>query len=64
MRTVSNSFAIYVRIISFPCYRFVTEGILLRELELDPLLGSYAAVLLDDVHERSIQADLLMGQPK
>ena len=43
-------------------HRFVTEGMLLRELESDPLLESYAAVILDDVHERSIQADLLMGR--
>ena len=43
-------------------YRFVTEGILLRELESDPLLQKYAAVFLDDVHERSIHVDLLMGE--
>lgn len=36
----------------------VTEGVLTRLLQDDPALESYAAVLFDEFHERSLQADL------
>lgn len=36
----------------------VTEGILTRLIQTDPLLEDYAAVLFDEFHERSLQADL------
>ena len=36
----------------------VTEGILTRRLQADPELGGVAAVLFDEFHERSLQADL------
>ncbi|MFL1404805.1 ATP-dependent helicase HrpB [Marinobacter sp. M1N3S26] len=36
----------------------VTEGILTRMIQSDPLLDDYAAVLFDEFHERSLQADL------
>lgn len=36
----------------------VTEGILTRLIQADPLLEDYAAVLFDEFHERSLQADL------
>ena len=35
----------------------VTEGILTRLLQHDPALSGYAAVLFDEFHERSLQAD-------
>lgn len=35
----------------------VTEGILTRLLQQDPSLGAYGAVLFDEFHERSLQAD-------
>ncbi|NOT95060.1 MAG: ATP-dependent helicase HrpB, partial [Nitrospira sp.] len=35
----------------------VTEGILARLLQDDPALSSYAIVLFDEFHERSLQAD-------
>ena len=38
-----------------------TEGILLRRLQSDPLLEGVSAVLLDEFHERSLNADLLLG---
>ena len=36
----------------------VTEGLLLRRLEADPGLEAYALVVLDEFHERSLDADL------
>jgi len=36
----------------------VTEGILTRLIQKDPLLEGYVAVLFDEFHERSLQADL------
>lgn len=39
----------------------MTEGILIREIMSDPLLQDYAVVILDEVHERNILTDILMG---
>lgn len=39
----------------------VTEGILTRLLQHDPSLAGYGAVLFDEFHERSLQADLGLG---
>jgi len=36
----------------------VTEGVLTRLLQDDPALDAYAAVIFDEYHERSLQADL------
>jgi len=36
----------------------VTEGILTRLIQSDPMLEDYAAVLFDEFHERSLHADL------
>ncbi|WP_332760536.1 ATP-dependent helicase HrpB [Pseudarthrobacter sp.] len=40
---------------------FVTPGILLRRLLDDPGLESTGAVILDEVHERGLETDLLLG---
>ncbi|MFF1253438.1 ATP-dependent helicase HrpB [Pseudarthrobacter sp. NPDC058329] len=40
---------------------FVTPGILLRRLLSDPGLDGVAAVVLDEVHERGLETDLLIG---
>ncbi|WP_420820309.1 ATP-dependent helicase HrpB [Specibacter cremeus] len=40
---------------------FVTPGILLRRLLADPGLEATAAVVLDEVHERGLETDLLVG---
>lgn len=39
----------------------MTEGILIREMMSDPLLKKYCAILVDEVHERSIDTDILLG---
>lgn len=36
----------------------VTEGVLTRLIQSDPMLEDYAAVLFDEFHERSLHADL------
>ena len=39
----------------------VTAGLLLRRLQRDPELGGVDAVILDEVHERSLDSDLLLA---
>lgn len=40
---------------------FVTEGVLVRRLLADPLLEDTGAVVLDEFHERSVEADLALS---
>jgi ATP-dependent RNA helicase DHR2 len=41
--------------------KFLTEGMLLQELLRDPNLRQYSAVIVDEIHERSMDVDLLSG---
>ena len=41
--------------------KFVTEGMLLQELLRDPHLRQYSAIIVDEIHERSVDVDLLSG---
>ena len=43
---------------------FMTDGILLRLLQDDPLLKNYSVVMLDEAHERQINTDILKGALK
>ncbi|MFJ2619401.1 ATP-dependent helicase HrpB [Glutamicibacter sp. NPDC087344] len=40
---------------------FVTAGLMLRRLLADPDLGGVSALIIDEVHERSIDTDLLLA---
>ena len=44
--------------------RFMTDGILLADLQRDRMLRRYDAVILDEIHERSLNIDLLLGALK
>ena len=39
----------------------MTEGLLIREMMSDPLLRQYGVLILDEVHERTLNGDILMG---
>ncbi|KAK4201767.1 P-loop containing nucleoside triphosphate hydrolase protein [Triangularia verruculosa] len=41
--------------------KYVTEGMLLQELLRDPHLRHYSAIIVDEIHERSVDVDLLSG---
>ena len=41
--------------------RVVTDGILLAQIQRDPMLGRYDTIVIDEAHERSLNIDFLLG---
>lgn len=41
--------------------KFMTEGILIREMLNNPLLTKYSVLIVDEVHERSVNTDILLS---
>lgn len=44
--------------------KFMTDGILLAEIQGDPLLRRYSTLIIDEAHERSLNIDFLLGYLK
>lgn len=41
--------------------KFMTDGILLKEMSSDFLLTEYSVIIIDEAHERGINTDILLG---
>jgi HrpA-like RNA helicase len=41
--------------------KIMTDGILLQEMKLDPLLSKYDCLIVDEAHERSLTIDFILG---
>ena len=41
--------------------KIMTDGVLLTEIESDPLLSRYEVIIIDEAHERSLNIDFLLG---
>ncbi|XP_054166972.1 probable ATP-dependent RNA helicase DHX37 [Oppia nitens] len=41
--------------------KFMTDGVLLKEIQNDFLLKKYSAIIVDEAHERSLYSDILIG---
>ena len=41
--------------------KLMTDGVLLRELERDPLAARYDTLIVDEAHERNLNVDFLLG---
>lgn len=41
--------------------KYMTEGILLREMLANPLLSEYSVIIIDEAHERSVLTDCVLG---
>lgn len=44
--------------------KLMTDGVLLAEIQSDPLLLKYDALIIDEAHERSLNIDFLLGYLK
>lgn len=41
--------------------KIMTDGILLQEMKLDPLMSKYSVIMVDEAHERSLTIDFVLG---
>ncbi|ESO97341.1 hypothetical protein LOTGIDRAFT_214179 [Lottia gigantea] len=41
--------------------KFMTDGVLLKEVQQDFMLNKYSVIIIDEAHERSVYTDILIG---
>lgn len=41
--------------------KYLTDGMLLRELMMNPTLKEYSVIIIDEAHERTVLTDLILG---
>jgi ATP-dependent RNA helicase DHX37/DHR1 len=41
--------------------KFMTDGVLLKEVQMDFMLSKYSSIIIDEAHERSVYTDILIG---
>ncbi len=41
--------------------KFVTDGFLIREMMQNPLLSQFSVIIVDEVHERNVNTDIILG---
>lgn len=44
--------------------KYMTDGMIVRELMSDPLLSKYSVIIVDEAHERTLRTDLLVANLK
>ncbi len=49
------------KVSDYTCIKLMTDGILLAEIQSDPLLYKYDTIIIDEAHERSLNIDFLLG---
>ncbi|KAJ2772323.1 putative ATP-dependent RNA helicase DHR1, partial [Coemansia nantahalensis] len=60
-RTVAHQVRFDTTVSADTRVKFMTEGVLLRELATDLLLTKYSVIIADEAHERSLNTDILLG---
>ena len=44
--------------------KYMTDGMLLREFLMDPMLSNYSVIMIDEAHERTLHTDVVFGLMK
>ena len=61
-RTVGYQIRLESRISEATRIRFVTEGILLRQMSFDPALRGVSTIVFDEFHERHLYGDITLAR--